>query len=241
MSTEHDIVLVPLSGDLCVRSAPALRQTLDKLLMQGCRRIVLNMAEVTYIDSSCMGVLFSTLRRMRENGGLLSLVNVSPDVLRSLKIARLVDLIPVSVSGVRREVSELDPSVQPLWRTTLPVDGDNMQAARSRIEELAGEVGFSRDDAFDLTLATGEALGNAVDHTCGEGVLATVSAYPDRMVIEVTDLGDGFCMDKCTPHGTSCSSERGRGIKLMQLLVDSVSIQNRKAGMGTVVRLEKLV
>jgi len=241
MSYEHDIVLVPLSGDLCVRSAPALKQTLERLLDQGCKRIVLNMSEVSYVDSAGMGVLFATMRRMRAHGGLLSLVNVSPDVMRALKIARIVDLIPVSATGVRQEVPELDPSVQPLWRYTIPVDGDDLHATRARIEQLASRLSFTHDDVFDLTLAAGEAIGNAADHTCGKGILVTASAYPDRMVVEITDHGDGFCLDVGRAVRPSMDEERGRGIRLMQLLVDSVTIQNRKGGAGTVVRLVKLV
>ena len=241
MSHEHDIVLVPIWGDLCVRTAPALRATLNRLVQQGSRRIIINMAGVPYVDSAGMAVLFSTIRKMRESGGLLSLINVSPNVMRSLKIARLVDLVPVSALGARREVYELDPSVQPLWRTSLPVDADDLHAARARIEQLADRLPFSHDAVFDITLAVGEALGNAADHTCGEGILATVSAYPDRMVVEVTDCGDGFSVSDANELPKSADEERGRGIKLMQLLVDSVSIQNRSSGTGTVVRLVKLL
>lgn len=241
MSHEHDIVLVPLSGDLCVRTAPALKATLERLVQQGSRRIILNMADVSFVDSAGMAVLFSTIRRMREQEGLLSLVNVTPDVLRALKIARMVDYVPVSAAGSKREVTELDPAVQPLWRTSLPVDADDLHATRVRIEQLAGQLSFSHDAVFDLTLAAGEALGNAADHTCGEGILATVSGYPDRMVIEVSDCGEGFDIQKAEAHVPQEDEERGRGIKLMQLLVDSVSIQERRFGCGTVVRLVKLV
>ena len=93
MSHEHDIVLLPLSGDLCVRTAPVLRDALDGFLQEGRKRIVINMADVNYVDSAGMSVLIATMRRMREQGGLLSLVNVTPDVLRTLKISRIVDLI----------------------------------------------------------------------------------------------------------------------------------------------------
>ncbi|MDO4537863.1 MAG: anti-sigma factor antagonist [Coriobacteriales bacterium] len=242
MSHEHDIVLVPLAGDLTVRTAPLFKQTLDRFMAQGSKRIVLNMAEVTYVDSAGMAAIFHLVRDMRARGGLVSLVNVSRHVLRSLKIARLVDLIPVSALGTRKEVPTLDPSVQPLWRTTLPVDMADMHAVRARIEEMADKMGFSPDAAFDLTLAAGEALGNAVDHTSGSGVLATVSAYPDRMVVDVTDCGEGFTPDEgdAAPASTS-DGERGRGIRLMQLLVDSVSIKARPSGVGTVVRLVKLM
>ena len=241
MSHEHDIALVPLSGALCARTSTALKRTLDALLLEGRQRIVLNMADVPYVDAAGMAVLISTLSRMRANGGLLSLVNVSPSVLHSLKIARLVDLIPVSPAGVQREVPELDPSALPLWCKTIPVDSANLHATRARIEELASRLEFSHDDVFDLTLAVGEALGNATDHTCGDGVLTTVYAYPDRMIVEVTDCGDGFSLCADQDVRDCCNEERGRGIRLMRLLVDPVSIEPRASGTGTVVRLVKLV
>lgn len=240
MSRDHDIALVPVSGELCARTAPALRRTLDSLVEEERKRIILNLADVPHVDSTGMCVLISTLRRMRAYGGLLSLVNVSPDVLRALKIARLVDIIPVSAAGSRTEVPELDPSTLPMWRTTLPVDANDMQSARARICQLAEGLAFTADDVFDLTLAVGEALGNAADHTCGSGILVTASAYEDRMVVEVTDCGDGFSADCANSEASDCG-ERGRGIRLMRLLVDSVSIQGRPSGTGTVVRLVKLV
>lgn len=241
MEHEHDIALVPVSGALCAETAPALRRTIDDLLLEGNRRIVLNMADVPHIDSAGMATLISTLSRMRSNGGLLSLINVSPNVLRSLKIARIVDLIPVSAAYERREVPELDPSVQPLWCTSVPVDTCDLHAARSRIEQLAQRLSFSPDSLFDLTLATGEALGNAADHTCGNGILATVCAYTDRLIVEVTDCGDGYELRDVGQLAPCDNDERGRGIKLMNLLVDSVSIEHRESGRGTVVRLVKLV
>lgn len=241
MSHEHDIVLLPLSGDLCVRTAPVLRDALDGFLQEGRKRIVINMADVNYVDSAGMSVLIATMRRMREQGGLLSLVNVTPDVLRTLKISRIVDLIPVSAADSRHEVQALDPSVLPLWRTTIPVDAKDLSGARARIEQLAQGLSFSCDAVFDLTLAAGEALGNAVDHTCGTGILTTVSAYPDRMVIEVTDCGEGYALVGDDDTCSSKDCERGRGIKLMRLLVDEVTIKERKGAAGTVVCLTKLL
>lgn len=237
----HDIAMVPVHGEISVRNAAQLRATLDTLMGEGTKRIILNMADVPYMDSAGMGVIIGCLRRMRCQSGLLSLVNVSPDVLRALKIARIVDLCPVSLMGTHHEVRELNPSALPLWRYTIPVDKDHLANVRGRIEELAENVCMSSDAVFDITLAAGEALGNACDHTSGEGVLATVSAYPDRIVVEVTDCGEGISMDEVEWRETSCDAERGRGIKLMSLLVDRVSISERPSGSGTVVRLTKMV
>ncbi len=237
MRRSTNIALVPVSGDLSVRTVPALKQALEALIARGSQRIVLNMADVPFVDSSGMALIFGMVRRMRECGGLLSVVNVNPDVLRAMRRARLVDLVPVGALGAEGDVPALDSSTLPLWRTSLPVSGEDLQTARERITELAQRMPFSHDEVFDITLAVGEALGNAADHTCGVGILATVSAYPDRMVVEVTDCGEGF---DGSAVQVAPDSERGRGIMLMRLLVDSVSIEPRPGGAGTLVRLVKM-
>lgn len=224
-----------------VRSVSRVRRTIDGMIASGCRRIILNLADTSFVDSAGMALILLEVRKMRSVGGLLSLMNVPDRVMRSLKMSRLVDYIPVSGGSARPKVHELDPSVRPLWRTSVPVDGNDLGPARSRVEELLGTMPLSRDDVFDMTLAVGEAMGNAVDHTEGCGVLATVIAYPDRAIVEVTDCGDGFRLGPDEEPVSSCGEERGRGIKLMRLLADSVSIDVRSAGVGTVVRLVKLV
>ena len=187
MNSEPNISVLTMGSDLDVTTVPRVRRAIDDAVDGGCLRIILNMAGASYVDSAGMGLIVSELKHLRSLGGLLSLTNVSERVFRSLEIMRMVDQMPISVAG--REIAELDPSVPPLWRTTLRVREDGLAAARGRVEELLGTVGFSPDDLYDMCLAVGEALGNAVDHTCEGGILATVSAYPDRAIVEVTDCG----------------------------------------------------
>ena len=130
MERMPDIAVVNVSGDLDVTSVGALRRTIDALIADGCRRIVLNMDDVGFADSAGLGLVLSELRRMRSLGGLLSLTNVRPRVYMSLALMRIVDYMPVSRAGSKRTVSELDPSVLPLWRTTFPVDAVHLGEAR---------------------------------------------------------------------------------------------------------------
>lgn len=236
-----NIALVTVEGDLDVQTVPAVRRRVDHLVAQGCRRIFLNMANARYVDSAGMGLILTELRRVRAAGGLLSLVNVSPQAYLALRRMRVFDYMPVTRAGERRDVSAIDPSVLPEWRTTFRVEPSALDEARERMGELLAQLPFTPDEVFDMTLASGEALGNAVDHTCGGGVLATVAAYPDRVTIDVTDCGEGFELsaDEEIPSSGPCA-ERGRGIRLMRLLADSVSIAHKSTGEGTVVRLVKL-
>ena len=242
MAPQTDIALLPLTRDLDASCADDLRREVARLVNGGCRRIVLNMTGVSYVDSIGMSALVSSLRLMRAAGGVLSLTNVRPRVYRTLQMLRLVDLMPVSKAGPRPQVPALDPTTQPLWRTTIPVDSVGLSTARRHVMQLVSQMPFSPDEAFDIELAAGEALGNAIDHTCARGVVATVVAYPDRVEVDVEDCGPGFELGAdeeppCAGEG----AERGRGIKLMRLLADSVTISERPQGMGTVVRIVKLV
>lgn len=250
MTNADDILVIPVEGDLDVSCVARLRPYIDERIVGGCRRVILNMAQASYVDSLGMSLIFSEARRLRELGGLLSLVNVNASVYRSLVICRLVDFVPVTGAGPKPPIPALDPTVRPLWHGTMRVDPSRLSMARGRVEQLLTQTGLTPDEVFDMTLAGGEALGNAIDHTSAEGVLLTVSVYADRVVVEVADCGDGFDPTRSGDGAedaadlsdeTSGDLERGRGIKLMRMLADSVEIGRKANGAGTVVRLVKLI
>lgn len=239
MQTNQDIALVPVEQDLDVTNVDYLRNSINRLIDGGCRRIILNMYGASYVDSAGMGMLLGAIRRMRSLHGLLSLTNVSDQVLSLLKRARLVDYIPVS-SYKRFKEPQLDPSVLPLWRTVIPVECDDLPLTRGKIEHLIERAPLTEDEVFDAVLAAGEAVGNAVDHTDGVGALVTVVGYPDRVVIEVSDCGPGFDPDAVVDFDNDPLAERGRGIRLMNMLSDAVSITPKPSGNGMLVRIVKL-
>ena len=239
MTTKTNIAQVSVDGDLDVRSAPKVRELVDELIDSGCRRVVLNMANASYADSAGFGMILREMRRMRQVGGLISLTNVADRVYRALVVMRMADLVPVTRAGATTEVPELPANTLPEWRTTFRVDAEKLDGARRRLQRLISELPLSDDDLFDMNLASGEAVGNAVDHTCADGVLVTVAAYADRVVVDVADCGEGFLPGGCGCGDDPCA-ERGRGLKLMRLLADSVTIGPKTSGSGTVVRLVKM-
>lgn len=245
MAQTQDILVIPIEGDLDVVNAPKVRSLIERKVRIGCKRVIINLADATYVDSTGMAVLLTGARMLYETGGLLSVVNVCESVYRSLVICRLVDIIPVSSTAPKPPIPALDPNIRPLWSGTMSVDPAKMATTRRRIEEvLERSSELSANEIFDLTLAGGEALGNAIDHTSAEGVLCSLEVYPDRVIVEVSDCGTGLELAPGEPVPPSeCASEleRGRGIKLMRMLADSVEISRKPDGCGTVVRLVKLI
>lgn len=240
MHASTDITIIQVDADLDAAMADRVRDAIDAVIARGCRRVVLSLNGVLRIDRDGMAMLLTEIRAMRARGGLLSMVNVQERAYRTLRNTRIVDVAPVSVAGPRPRIPRLAPDAKPVWRRALKVDASHMDDTRKRVDELVCSMGFSSDDAFDLVLAIGEAMGNAVDHASGE-VIITIAAYTDRAVVEVTDGGCGFEIMDDEVACTVVSSERGRGIMLMRMLADSVTVCRRPSGLGTCVRIVKLI
>ena len=87
---EGTAVVASIRGDIDMHNSPELRTAmLDVLLRGDPRKLVLNLAEVHYMDSSAIAVLVEGLQKMRRAQGKVFLTNLQPRVLGLLQIARL--------------------------------------------------------------------------------------------------------------------------------------------------------
>ena len=84
--TEHVIrtVVVALQQRLDAFSAPELRARLDQLLESGAQRFVIDLADVSFLDSAGMAALVSVLKRARQGGGDVRLVWPSEEGARRI-------------------------------------------------------------------------------------------------------------------------------------------------------------
>ncbi|MCB2100976.1 MAG: STAS domain-containing protein [Rhodobacterales bacterium] len=81
-------LVVVLSGDVDLDSSPEARRVLLDAVARG-RRVLVDLAGVTYIDSSGVASLVESLQGARKAGTDLALVSVSEAALRVLQLARL--------------------------------------------------------------------------------------------------------------------------------------------------------
>lgn len=241
MNEWNDISVIAPARDIDLSTVPALRDQLDALIASGVRRVIVNCQNITFIDSTGLAFLLTRARMLLERGGMLSLVGASSQVVRFLQIARLLDVLHVSAIE-KPPVPVLAPDVPPLWSKSFAIRPgvENLGYYRHRVADLLGTLPLGRDDCFDVALAVGEALSNAYDHACGaSGCTMSVEAFPDRVVIEVNDCGCGY--EIAAGEEPPESRERGRGIRLMRMLVDNVDVRRRVDVQGTQVRLIKLL
>jgi anti-anti-sigma factor len=238
---------VHIEGDMDTSVVPDVRSAIDRALDSGCTSVVLDLSAVTYADSSALALIVWLDRRLRPTGGRLVLAGANRNVNRVLELSGLIGVAPsiMVASDAEQALSRLDlPPVEdePLWEHRLAVRAsvDEMSRVRTDVCALVEPLGLGEAAVFDLKVAVGEALANAVRHGSPAGdsdeVEVTVSAYRDRVVVAVKDTGSGF--DGVSPAGDDVYASGGRGIMFMRALTDLVEFDERAEG-GTVVRLTK--
>jgi anti-sigma B factor antagonist len=90
------VTIVDLSGKITMGDgSPTLREEVHKLLAEGKKKIVLNLADVNYIDSSGLGELVSSYTSVKNAGGELKLLNLTSKVRDLLVITKLVTVFDV--------------------------------------------------------------------------------------------------------------------------------------------------
>ncbi len=91
-----EVVIVDISGKLTLgEGTSALRTKIRELVAGGSRRIVLNLSNVTYMDSSGLGELIGSHTTLAIAGGEMKLLNLAGHVHDLLKVTKLVTVFEV--------------------------------------------------------------------------------------------------------------------------------------------------
>ena len=92
----NGVTVVDLSGRITLgEGSVVLRDTVRDLIGKGEKKILLNLGEVTYIDSSGIGELVSAFTTVRNQGGELKLLNLTKKVHDLLQITKLYTVFDV--------------------------------------------------------------------------------------------------------------------------------------------------
>ena len=91
-----DVTVVDVSGRITLgEGASQLRDELRDLTAKGHKKILLNLSDVTYIDSSGIGELVSALTTVTNQGGALKLLGLTKRVKDLLQITKLYTVFDV--------------------------------------------------------------------------------------------------------------------------------------------------
>ena len=101
---EDDAVVLEVVDRFDVVTAPEIKTELTNLITDGARKIVVSLAQVSFIDSSGLGALVSVHKDLEERGGALAIAEPTRQAELVLTITRL--------SSVLRVFSDVDAALK---------------------------------------------------------------------------------------------------------------------------------
>ena len=86
---DDDTHVVAVAGEIDLFTAPEFKQRMSELIDAGRSRLVVDLSETTFIDSSSLGVLIGAHRRLKLRGGALLVVCENEAIAKTFKITGL--------------------------------------------------------------------------------------------------------------------------------------------------------
>ncbi|MBM7606700.1 anti-sigma B factor antagonist [Metabacillus crassostreae] len=96
ISKEDDKTVVLVAGEIDAYTAPKLREALLPLAEEENPQVTVNLKNVSYMDSTGLGVFVGLLKNVRKNNGNLHLVELTDRLERLFSITGLSDIIDIS-------------------------------------------------------------------------------------------------------------------------------------------------
>lgn len=92
-------ILIHLSGEIDAFTTPKLKEELLSLAEGDNQVIIVNLQDVTYLDSTGLGIFVNLFKRLDKNNGELRLIELSERVHRLFEITGLSRIMSISVNS----------------------------------------------------------------------------------------------------------------------------------------------
>ncbi len=90
-----DVVIFDINGEIDLYNAPEIKEKIKDEMNNGKVNIIINLDKVSYIDSSGIGVLISSLSNLKKVGGALKLINVYASVRKVFELTKLTSFFDI--------------------------------------------------------------------------------------------------------------------------------------------------
>lgn len=97
-SLDDDRHVVAVRGEIDLFTAPDLKATLLGAIDAGKSRIVVDLTETAFLDSTALGVLIGAIKRVRSRDGALTIVNTDPNIAKTFEITGLDQIFTITAT-----------------------------------------------------------------------------------------------------------------------------------------------
>ena len=92
---DESTYVISLTGEVDLYTAPEFKQQLLDVIEKGGKHVVVDLTDTTFIDSTTLGVLVGGVKRLRPNGGQLSIVCSDRNITKIFEITGLNRVFPI--------------------------------------------------------------------------------------------------------------------------------------------------
>jgi anti-sigma B factor antagonist len=89
------VARVAVAGEADLFTAPELKEALANAVDGGAHDVIVDLSDATFIDSTTLGVLIGTVRRLRPLGGTVAIACHDANIVRIFEITRLDQVFPI--------------------------------------------------------------------------------------------------------------------------------------------------
>jgi anti-sigma B factor antagonist len=95
IDADGGVVAVAVSGEIDLFTAPELKAAIADAVDGGSTRIVVDLTQTTFLDSTALGVLIGAVKRLRSTDGALSIVNTDATIAKTFEITGLDQIFTI--------------------------------------------------------------------------------------------------------------------------------------------------
>lgn len=99
MTQDGKSAVIHARGEIDAVTSPTLRAGIDRVARAGFTDVIIDLTQVTFLDSTAIGVLVGRLKALRQLGGSLTVASPTPRVQRLFEVTAVDQLLmgPVDV------------------------------------------------------------------------------------------------------------------------------------------------
>jgi len=208
-------LILSLQGELTLNNRERAQQEIEPLLLEN-KNIVIDGADLIYVDSSGLGMFLEINDKLKQKG-LYSLVftNLATVVRKSLEVTHLVQIMPV-YNSEEEAIAGFGQS----WRWRVPSNFVYVKSVSNKILESLSFLNLDKYFLTEIRLCIEEAVVNAMKHgnELDNQKLAIVDykLQDRRLEISVSDEGAGFD-----------TTVKGKGLSLIFNFMDEVKFNEK--------------
>lgn len=93
--SKGEVVILDISGEIDLYNAPEIKDIINKLIEERKYNVIINLEKVSYIDSSGIGALISSLSNLKKYQGGLKIINVYASVRKVFELTKLTSFFEI--------------------------------------------------------------------------------------------------------------------------------------------------